>query len=328
LAPSFDTSPTRRALLRAAAAAVGGSLIGRAGYAQDETVRIVVPFPAGNPIDAGARILAENLRAVTRRNYIVDNKPGAGGIIGTAEVARAKPDGATLLFTTGGHNTSAVLYSKLPFDVVRDFTPITQLTVAPGFALLVRSESRFKSLADVLSEAKAKPGTVSYGSWGPGNTTHLIGALFARAAHVDLLHVPFKGSPLQDVMGGHVDLTWFNTSNSQQLVDEGKMRALAITWPSRLPEMPNVPTLAELGFKDVDIPAWTGLFGPARMPAPLVQSTHADVVAAARRPEYAAFIKTSRVIATNVTPQQFAQLNAEELRRYQRDIAPLGIRLD
>ncbi|VTU28376.1 Argininosuccinate lyase [Variovorax sp. PBS-H4] len=318
----------RRTWLRQAGASVAASMLGSGAFAQDDTVRIVVPFPAGNPIDAGARVLAECLRATTRRNHIVDNKPGAGGIIGSAEVARAKPDGSVLLFTTGGHNTTAVLYSKLPYDVLRDFTPITQLATSPGFALLVRSESRFKTVADVLREAKAKPGTVSYGSFGPGNTTHLVGALFARSAGVDLLHVPFKSSPLQDLMGGHIDLTWFNTSGAQEFIDHGKMRALAISWPSRVPELPNVPTLAELGVKDVDIPAWTGLYGPPRMPAALVQSLYANVVAASRQPEYTTWAKGSRVIVTNVPPQQFASENADELRRYRRDITPLGIKLD
>jgi tripartite-type tricarboxylate transporter receptor subunit TctC len=322
------TDPARRSWLRNAGAAVAASFLGRGALAQDDTVRIVVPFPAGNPVDAGARVLAECLRITTRRNHIVDNKPGAGGIIGTAEVARARPDGSVLLFTTGGHNTTAVLYSKLPYDVLRDFTPITQLVTSPGFALLVRSDSRFKSVADVLREAKAKPGTVSYGSFGPGNTTHLIGALFARATGVDLLHVPFKSSPLQDLLGGHIDLTWFNTSGAQEFIDQGKMRALAISWPSRVPELPNVPTLAELGIKDVDIPAWTGLYGPPRMPAALVQSIYANVLAASRLPEYGTWTKSARIIVTNTPPQQFAAENAEELRRYRRDIAALGIKLD
>ncbi|MBC5768221.1 Bug family tripartite tricarboxylate transporter substrate binding protein [Ramlibacter albus] len=321
-------SPGRRTLLKAAGVAATGTLFGRRVLAQDNVTRIVVPFPAGNPIDAIARVLAEALRQSTGRNYIVDNKAGAAGIIGTSEVARSRPDGSTMLFTTGGHNTNAVLYSKLPYDVSRDFTPITQLLVSPGFVLLTRADSRFKTLADVLAEAKAKPGTVSYASWGPGNTTHLVGALFARAARVDLMHVPYKGSPFPDLLGGHVDLTWFGTSPSMQLIQEGKVRALAISWPQRIPELPNVPSVAEFGFKDVDIPSWGGLFGPAGMPAALVQSIHADVVAASRRPEYVAAMKTMGATITNMAPQQFAELNAEELRRHRKDIGPLAIKLD
>ena len=291
-------------------------------------VRIVVPFPAGNPLDATARALAESLRQTTKRTYIVDNKPGAGATIGTSEVARAKPDGSVLLFTTGGHLTNAVLHTKLPYDVTRDFSPITELTVSPGFVLLVRADSRFKTLADVIAEAKARPGAVSYGSWGIGNTTHLIGALFARSAGIDLLHVPYKGSPLQDFLGGHVDLTWFASSLSLQMIQEGKVRALATTWSRRTSELPNVPTLAESGFKDVTLPAWSGLYGPAGMPATLVRSIHADVEAASRRPEYVAAMKTIGVTITNLPPPQFAAQNAEELRLYQKEIAPMGIRLD
>jgi tripartite-type tricarboxylate transporter receptor subunit TctC len=317
----------RRGFLRAASAATAAAA-GLPVGAQEDVVRIVVPFPAGNPLDATARVLAECLRQTTRRSYIVDNKPGAAGIIGTSEVARARPDGSVLLFTTGGHNTNAVLYSKLPFDVRRDFTPITQLAVSPGFALLVRADSRFKTLAQLMDEAKARPGAVSYGSWGAGNTTHLIGALFARATGLDLLHIPYKGSPMQDVMAGHVDMTWFAASLSHQLVQEGKMRALAVTWPTRVPVLPTTPTLVELGIKDVFLPAWTGLYGPARMPGPVVQRLYADVVAASQRPEYLASMTTGGFAITNVAPQQFAALNAEELRQYQKSIVPLNITLD
>jgi tripartite-type tricarboxylate transporter receptor subunit TctC len=192
----------------------------------------------------------------------------------------------------------------------------------------VRADSRFKTLADVISDAKAKPGAISYGSWGIGNTTHLIGALFARSAGVDLLHVPYKGSPLQDFLGGHVDLTWFSSSLSLQMIQEGKVRPLATTWSRRTNELPNVPTLGESGLKDVTLPAWSGLYGPPGMSAALVQSIHADVETASRRPEYVATMKTLGVSVTNLPPAQFAARNAEELRRYQRDIAPLGIRLD
>lgn len=317
----------RRGFLRAAGA-LAATLAGAAAQAQEDVVRIVVPFPAGNPLDAMARVLAESLRQTTKRNYIVDNKPGAAGIIGTSEVARAKPDGSVLLLTTGGHNTNAVLYRKLPFDVQRDFTPVTQLTISPGFALLVRAESRFRNLAQVIEEARAKPNFVSYGSWGAGNTTHLIGALFARATGLELLHVPYKGSPLQDVLAGHVDMTWFATSLSHPMVQEGKMRALAVSWHTRVPELPDTPTLAELGIKDVFLPAWSGLYGPAGMPAALVQRLHADVVTASQRPEYLAAMKTAGATVTNMRPQQFAALNAEELRQYQKSIVPLRITLD
>lgn len=320
----------RRAWLKTAAAASAGALLGGTAWSQDspQVVRLVVPYPAGNPLDAMARTFAESMRLTTKRNFVVDNKPGASGIIGTAEVARAKPDGSVLLLTVSAHNIIPVLYSKLPFDVTKDFTPITQLAVSPGFALLVRPGSPFKTVADVVRQAKERPEAISYGSFGAGTTTHLIAAMFARAAGIDLLHVPFRGSPLTELLGGHIDLTWIGTSTSQQLIQEGKVRALAISWPSRIPELPDVPTLAESGYKDVDIPAWSGVYGPPGMPASLVQSIHADIVSASRRPEYATAMKTMGATISNLAPQQFASLNAEELRRYKKDLAPLGIRLD
>lgn len=320
----------RRTWLKTAAAASAGALFGGAAWSQDspQVVRMVIPYPPGNPLDAMARTLADSLRSTTKRNYVVDNKPGAGGIIGSTEVARAKPDGSVLLFTVSAHNIVPVLYSKLPFDVAKDFTPITQLAVSPGFALLVRPSSPFKTVADVVRQAKAKQESVSYGSFGAGTTTHLIGAMFALAAGVELLHVPFKGSPLTELMGGHIDLTWVGVSTAQPLIQEGKVRALAISWPNRIPDLPDVPTLAEFGYKDVDIPAWSGVYGPAGMPATIVQSIYADIVAASRRPEYAAAMKTAGAAISNMAPQQFAKLNAEELARYKKDIARLGIKLD
>lgn len=320
----------RRNWLKIAATASAGALLGGPAWSQDlsQVVRLVVPYPAGNPLDAMARIFAESMRLTTKRNFVVDNKPGASGIIGTAEVARAKPDGSVLLFTVSAHNIVPVLYSKLPFDVSKDFTPITQLAVSPGFALLVRPDSPFKTVSDVVRQAKSKPGMISYGSWGTGTTTHLIGAMFVRAAGIDLLHVPFKGAPLTDLIGGHIDLTWLGTSTAQQLIQEGKVRALAISWPNRITQLPEVPTLAESGYKDVDIPAWSGLYGPRNMPASLVQSIYADIIAASRRHEYANAMKAMGATISNLTPQQFVSLDAEELHRYKRDLAPLGIKLD
>lgn len=291
-------------------------------------VRIVVPLPVGNPIDASVRMLAEALRASTGRNYVVDNKPGAGGLIGAAEVAKAKPDGGTLLITTSGHLLNAVLHTKMPYDVISDFTPISQLGVAPGYVVLVRPDSRFKTLADLLREAKARPGAISYGSYGPGNPTHVIGAMFARAVNADLVHVPYRGSPVQDFLGGLIDLMWLGALTSMQMIQDGQARALAITSPRRIAELPNVPTLTELGYDSVDLPAWSGLWGPPRMAPELVQSIYSDFAAASRGADYRAFHQKNVGVPVNMPPQQFAAFNVKELARYRRDLTPLNISLD
>lgn len=291
-------------------------------------VRMVVPFAAGNALDSAARALADSLHKTTGRQVIVDNRPGAGGLIGTAEVARAKPDGSVLLFTTGGHTTNAVLYTKLPYDSLRDFTPITQIDKSPGFVLLVRADSPYNSVAQLIQAAKGKPGTISYGSWGTGNTTHLIGELFTRAAGIELLHVPYKGSPLTDFLGGHVELTFLGSSLAQPLLQEGKVRALAISSDQRAPGLPEVPTFVELGIKDVNIPAWSGLFAPRGMPPAAAAALQREVAAAVQRPEYLTNMKILATTPVASTPDQFAAYVGAEIERYKKQLQPLGIRLD
>jgi len=324
-----DLGLSRRACLGKLCAAAATTLAAPALRAQDARVyRIVVPLPVGNPVDASVRMLADGLRATTGRNYVVDNKPGAGGLIGAGDVAKAKPDGSTLLITTSGHLLNAVLHTRMPYDVINDFTPITQLAVAPAYVVLVRTQSRFKSLTDVLREAKARPATISYGSFGPGNPTHVIGAMFARAVNVDLVHVPYRGSPVQDLLGGQIDLMWQGALTSMQMIQDGQVRALAVTSARRIPEVPEVPTLAELGIAGVDLPAWSGLWGPPKMPPDLVQSIHSDFSTASRRPDYRAFLQKNVGVPVETTPQQFAAFNVEELARYRRDLTPLNIQID
>lgn len=326
----------RKVALRASSLIVGTAALGVAQAqgpapshpASNQVIRLVTPFNAGNPLDANLRLLAEALRQTTGRNYIVDNKPGAGGIIAASEVARAKPDGSVLLFTTGGHNTAAALYKKLPFDVSKDFTAISLLTRSPGFVLLVRSDSRFKSLADVLKEAKSRPGAVSYASWGVGNTTHLVGALLEKSTNTSMLHVPYKGSPLQDLLGGQFDMTWLGSSLALPLIQERKVRALAITADKRWSALPDVPTLLELGIKDVDVPAWAGIYAPAGMDATVSQRIYADIATAVKQPEYQANAKAlgSDVIATS--PREFDAYTKAELSHFMKILPPLGISLD
>jgi tripartite-type tricarboxylate transporter receptor subunit TctC len=326
---NFNSGISRRTCLRTLCAAAAATLGAPALRAQESGIyRIVVPLPVGNPIDASVRMLADGLRATTGRSYVVDNKPGAGGLIGAGEVAKALPDGKTLLITTSGHLLNAVVQTRMPYDVIRDFTPISELAVAPGYVVLVSKDSRFKTLSDVLREAKARPGGISYGSFGPGNPTHVMGALFARAAKVDLVHVPYRGSPLTDLLGGQINLVWMGALTSMQMIQDGQVRALAVTSSRRLPEIPNVPTLTELGYPRVDLPAWEGLWGPPKMAPALVQSVFADVASASRNADYQAYLRKNVGVPVNTTPQQFAAFNVDELARYRRDLTPLNIRID
>jgi tripartite-type tricarboxylate transporter receptor subunit TctC len=326
--PLHADTPSRRQVLLATAAGVAAWASGATHAQADRATRIVLPYPAGNTIDASARVFAEAMRITTQRNFYLDNKTGASGMLGTAEVARARPDGSVLLYTTGIHTVNAVLHAKPPYDVRRDFTPITQLSVSRGYLVLVRADSPFRTLEDVVRAAKDKPGRVTYGSWGIGNTTHLVAAIFVRAAGLDLLHVPYRGSPFLDLFGGQIDLTWYGSSLAMPLVKEGKVRALATTYHTRLPDLPDVPTMAELGFKDVDIPAWSGVFGPAGMPKSLVDSIYTDIVNASRQPALLENRRLAGGITVNMPPTQFAAAVNDELETQLKIFPSLNIRME
>lgn len=272
-------------------------------------------------------MLAETLSKTTGRTVIVENKAGAGGRIATAEVAKAKPDGSVLLFTSAGHATNAGLYANLPYDPIKDFTPITQVTKSSGFALLVQANSPFKTLQDLVKAAKEQPERVSYGSFGNGNTTHVIGAMFARAADIKLLHVPYK-SPVSDFLGGQVNMVFMGASTALPLLKDGRVRALAISSEERDPEFPGVPTFRELGFKDVDVPAWSAVLAPAGMPADQVETLYRQISEAAKSPTYQDYLKVSQAKLTLTPPGEFRKSLEAEVARFRKELPELGIKGD
>ncbi len=295
--------------------------------AQPQVARILLPVGSGNQFDATARVLAESLRQVTGQSWIVENRAGAGGTMAAAEVARAKPDGLTLLLTTGGHATAAALYSKLSYDSVKDFTPISMVTQSTGFVLAVREEAPYKTAKDFINAARSQPGKISYGSFGVGNTTHVVGALFAKGANIDLLHVPYR-SPVTDFLGGHVDSIFIGESVVQPLLKEGKVRALAISSSKRSATLPDVPTFDELGIKDADVPAWSGLLGPAGMQPATVQALNRALVEASKTPTYQANAKATMTHVVVSSPDDFAKVLDSQVKRFKAQLPPLGIRLD
>ena len=296
-----------------------------AQQAPSEVVRVVMPFPPGNPFDATIRRTVEVIqRQRPNRTWVVENKPGAAGIIGTAEVARAKPDGLTRLFTTGGHTTPAITHRKLPYDPERDFVPISRLTESAGFVLLVPANSRFRSVQDLVVAAKEKPDTISYASAGVGNGTHLVGALFERAAGLKLIHTPYKTLPIPDLIGGHVDMLFWGSGNSKQLIDDGKVRALAITGSRRWSDMPNLPALSEFGYQ-IDVGAWAGLFAPAGTPEATVEAIYRQVAQAFQDKELTDWVIRSGSTPAISTPAEFKGFLRREMERYRATITPLGI---
>jgi tripartite-type tricarboxylate transporter receptor subunit TctC len=315
----------RRALLRALAAA---SLAPPLARAQDSApLRIVVPFSAGSGTDITARSLADTINRSSGRTVIVDNKGGAGGVLGALEVARAKPDGNTVLYTTGGFTTNAVLVKKLPFDPIADFTPVTRLLRSSGFALIVPSNSPYRQLKDFVAAARARPGRLSFGSSGVGNTTHVMGVLFCRGVGVDLLHVPFKGTPTTDLIAGTVDCAFLSPTVAAAQLKAGQLRALGISGPTRAPTLPDVRTFEEAGLTVQDIPAWTGVWAPAHLPPPLLEGLHRTFTQALAVPAFAAFLRENGGEPDGQRPDAFKAYSDGEIARYRRLLPPLGIEM-
>lgn len=298
-----------------------------AAFAQADLIRIIVPIGAGNPFDTGARAFADGLAKVSGKTVIVENKPGAGGRIATADVAKAKPDGSVLLYTTAGHATNAGLYANLPYDPVKDFTPISVIGKSTGFVLLVPTNSPYKTIQELIAAAKAQPERLSYGSFGNGNTTHVIAALFARSAGVKLVHVPYQ-SPVNDLIGGQINMLFMGSSTALPLINGGRVRALAISSEERDPDFPGVPTFREIGLKDVDVPAWSGLLAPAGMPADKVQALFNLAAEAVKQPAYQNNLKLTKGRVVLSTPQEFRKSLEAEVAHFRKELPELGIKGD
>ena len=315
----------RRSFIGALAAT---AMVPRWAQAQNSTVlRIVVPFSAGSGTDITARILADSITKGTGRPVIVDSKAGAGGSLGALEVARARPDGNTVLYTTGGFTTNAVLMKKLPFDPIADFTPVTRLTRSSGFALLVSDKSPYKTIEQFIATAKAKPGSLNFGSSGVGNTTHVIGVLFCKGVGVDLVHVPFKGTPTTDLIAGTVDCAFLSPSVAYQQIKAGQLRALGISGTARSSLLPDVPTFAESRLTVQDIPAWSGVWAPAKLPAPLLESLYQTLANAVQVPAFAKFAQESGGEPDSQRPDAFKAYVTAEIERYRKLLPPLGIEM-
>lgn len=295
--------------------------------AQEGSLRIVVPFGAGSGTDNTARVFAEAMRQATGRTVIVDDRPGGGTTIGSLEVSRARPDGSTVLYTTGGHTTNAVLIRKLPYDPVEGFTAITMMIRSQGFGLIVAGDSRFKTIDDFLAAARAEPGRITYGSSGIGNTTHVVGELFCRSAKVQLTHVPYKSTPIADAIAGTIDSFFVSPALVMPHLQTGKLRALGISSPKRAPQLPDVPTFGEHGI-EADIPAWSGFWGPPKLPPATVESLYRSIMKAARGTSFETYTRNNGGEIVGMPPAEFGAYVASEIERYRKVLPPLGIQVD
>jgi tripartite-type tricarboxylate transporter receptor subunit TctC len=289
-------------------------------------VRLVVPLSPGGFADTPTRLLAPRLSTQLGKQFFVENRPGAGGTIGADFVAKSAPDGYTLLITGTPHVISAHLYKSLPYDALKDFTPIALIASGP-YALVVNPQRLpVASVRELIAAAKAQPGKIDYASSGNGSAQHLVGALFNSLAGVALNHVPYKGSgpAMQDLISGQVAVSFAGIPNVLGHVKSGRLRALGVTTARRWSELPDVPTLAEAGVADYEATVWLNLAGPAGMPADLVQKLYSEVAKALQDPELQAHFRTAGVEAALMAPEPLAAFIRAEHEKWGRVVRETG----
>jgi tripartite-type tricarboxylate transporter receptor subunit TctC len=301
-------------------------------YAQAEypvrPVRIVVPSPPGGGTDIVARVLGQHFSKALGQSFFVENKPGAGNMIGIEAVARSPGDGYTLLMVASTLALNSVLFKKVPYDPVRDFAPITLAATAPN-VLIVHPSLPAQSLAEFIALAKRKPGALSYGTPGIGTSPHLSMELLKSMAGIDLQHVPYRGTAaaVTDLIGGQIAATFANALTAKPQVDAGRVRALAITGPKRIEALPNVPPVAEAGVPGYEAMQWYGLLAPAGTPAPILARLNGEALKALQSDEMKEKLAADGAQPVGTSAAEFAALIRNELEKWTRvaraaDIAP------
>jgi tripartite-type tricarboxylate transporter receptor subunit TctC len=290
-------------------------------------IRLVVPFPPGGTIDMVGRIVAQKLAERVGQAVVVDNRGGAGGVIGVDTVAKAAPDGYTLcLCSSGALITSPMLLEKPPYDARRDFAPITTVVSVP-YLLLVRPGGGINSVKDLLAVAKQKPGTLNYGSAGSGSTSHLAGALFATVAGIHVVHVPYKGSApaASDLMGGQLQYVFEAIGAATQYAKSGRLRALGISTLKRSASVPDIPTISEAGVPGYQMTTWHSVCAPAATPTAIIAKLNREIVAGINEPDTRERLTGLGTELFPGTPQELQALTAQEAPRWRKLIAQIGL---
>jgi tripartite-type tricarboxylate transporter receptor subunit TctC len=311
------------------ALALAPSHAGAQGY-PSKLVKMVVGFPPGGGTDILARIVAQKLSEAWGQTVVVENRPGASATIGSNVVAKAAPDGYTLSMGQLTPNAIApALFPKLPYDAAKDFVPIILVGTSPNI-LVIPAALPAKNLAELIALAKVRPGKLSYASSGSGSLQHIAAELFKSVAGVDILHVPFKGSgqAVSDLMSGQVDMNFDSIPAVIQHVKSGKLRALAVTAAKRASAFPEVPAIAESGYKDYDLTTWWGLFAPAGTPGDIVARVHRDTLAALQNAELKERFANLSVDPGGGTPREFADYVRQEIAKYDRLVNRLNIKAE
>ncbi len=277
-------------------------------------IRLVVPYAPGGTTDYAARLLSAKLADTLGQTVVVDNRPGAGSIIGSDLVAKALPDGYTLLMVDTGFSVTPALYAKLPFDAGKDFMPVTEAMRVSNW-LIVPASLAARSVNDLVALAKAKPGTLTFGSGGVGSPFHMAGEQFKIAAKIDIVHVPYKGGgpALTDLIGGHISMLFPTMTIALPHVNAGRLRALAVIAPKRSAAQPDVPTMAESGYAGVTMASWYGMMAPTGVPRPLIEKLSTEVAKILAQPDVKERLATQFAEPVGSTPSAFGKLVTGEI---------------
>ena len=321
---------TRRATLAGMAALGFPSGSGAQGF-PSRSITIIVPYPPGGPVDALARLIAQEAASDLNQPIVVENRPGGSGIIGAQAVARAEPDGHVLVLGTNQtHATNQSLIKNCPYDAVRDFAPVAGIAAMPH-VLVVRKSLALTSVGDVVAMAKAKPGTLTFGSTGNGSGAHLAGELFKTKAGIDMLHVPFKGlSPmLTELLADRIDISIAPLPGLiGQQIESGSVRALGLARAERVPQLASVPTFAESGVPGVEADAWSALFAPARTPAPVIERLYLAIATALSKDAVRAAMAKQGIPPALKTPAEVAAMLPGEVAKWAAVIKASNVVMD
>jgi tripartite-type tricarboxylate transporter receptor subunit TctC len=319
----------RRSLLAAPLLALGGGAQAQGRY-PNRPVRVIVALAAGGDNDLVTRLLTQRMSDRLGQPFVVENRPGAGSLVGHEAAARAAPDGYNLIMSTiSALGANSALYSRLPYDPVNDFVPVMLAGLAPG-VLVVGPNSPFRTPQDIADAAKARPGVLTFGSAGNGNLTQLIAEVFKRAAGIDMVHVPYRAitDAQRDVSAGRVDLMFAISPSAVPLIDGGQLRALAVTSATRLAVLPQIRTMAEFGYQDFDISSWYGLMAPRGTPPEIVATLNEAANEALRDPNVEARLRGMSVTPGGGSPQQFQAFIERERTRWVAIVREARITVD
>jgi tripartite-type tricarboxylate transporter receptor subunit TctC len=330
-ASPFIREAARAARWRAIAALLSLGALAIPGVASAQNyptgpLRIVVPFVPGGGTDILARMLGQKLNEAWNQPVIVDNRPGAGGTVGTAYVAKATGDGHTILVVPAGYAAYPSLYKRLPFDQVRDLAPVSRLASGP-LVLVVHPSLPARSVKEFIALARRRPGEINFGTAGAGTLPHLSAELFNSMSGIKLVHIPYKGAgaAVADILAGRVPVYFMNILQSLSLIKAGKLRALGVTTPERSPIAPEIPSIAESGLKGFDMTNWYGMLAPAATPPGAVSKLNAEVVRILQLPELKSRLAQDGMTVVASTPAQFGEFLKNEMSKYSRIIEAAGI---